>query len=290
MKLSLPLLQVIAVATVSSAFTPLRNCASLPVSSKTSSQRWMSQWEDEDDATKTQTSFEDAGESLKKEQDNEKLDQQGDYDANPAYKSESIDRVREAIRQRTEALGIEKATMSIEAIKQAEERAKQGIANGPSDGLDLSQISRVGPSSEQDDKPSMLYDPANDMTDEEMKEADPTGQLPIPDQVAIEWAGATWPTVGAALKEVALLVAIVGFTGGLIVGWDNFLRELYTNLNFIPRAEDIMNGSENMVLPEGWTNNMSEEDFMKYQDEVGKAASAAGESVKAGIKTAFPEL
>ena len=86
MKLSLPLLQVIAVATVSSAFTPLWNCASLPVSSKTSSQRWMSQWEDEDDATKTQTSFEDAGESLKKEQDNEKLDQQGDYDANPAVR------------------------------------------------------------------------------------------------------------------------------------------------------------------------------------------------------------
>lgn len=46
----------------------------------------MSQWEDEDDATKTQTSFEDAGESLKKEQDNEKLDQQGDYDANPAVR------------------------------------------------------------------------------------------------------------------------------------------------------------------------------------------------------------
>jgi hypothetical protein len=87
MKLSLALLQVITVATVSSGFTPLRNCASLPVSSRTSSQRWMSQWEDEDDEiTKTQTSFEDAGDSLKNEQDKERMDQMGDYDANPAVR------------------------------------------------------------------------------------------------------------------------------------------------------------------------------------------------------------
>jgi hypothetical protein len=47
----------------------------------------MSQWEDEDDdTTKTQTSFEDAGDSLKNEQDKEKLDQMGDYDANPAVR------------------------------------------------------------------------------------------------------------------------------------------------------------------------------------------------------------
>jgi hypothetical protein len=45
-----------------------------------------------------------------------------------------------------------------------------------------------------------------------------------------------------------------------------------------------------MVLPEGWTNNMSEEDFMKFQDEVGKAASSAGSSVKSGIQSGFPEL
>jgi hypothetical protein len=206
------------------------------------------------------------------------------------YKSESIDRVREAIRQRTEVLGIEKATMSLEAIKQAEERAKQGIANGPNQGLDLSQISKDGPNSEQDDKPSMFYDPESEMSEEEMKEADPTGQLTIPEQVSIEWAGATWPTVGAALKEVVLLVAIVLFTGGIIIGWDNVLRDLYTDLNFIPRAEDIMNGSDNMVLPEGWTNGMSEEDFMKFQDEVGSAASSAGSAVKSKIQSGFPEL
>jgi hypothetical protein len=205
------------------------------------------------------------------------------------YKSESIDRVREAIRQRTAALGIEKATLSIEAIKQAEERAKSGIANG-SQGLDLSQISNVGPSEEQDDKPTMLYDPANEMTEEEMIEADPTGQLPIPEQVKIEWTGATWPALVFALKRVVLVFAIVAFTGGLIVTTDNVVRDLYTNLNFIPRVEDVMNGSENMVLPEGWTNNMSEEDFMKFQDEVASGASSAGSAVKSGIKSGFPEL
>jgi hypothetical protein len=45
-----------------------------------------------------------------------------------------------------------------------------------------------------------------------------------------------------------------------------------------------------MVLPEGWTNNMSEEDFMKFQDEVGKAGSSAGSSTKSGIQSGFPVL
>jgi hypothetical protein len=91
MKLSLALLQVVTVATVSSAFTPLRNCVSRPVFSRTFSQRWMSQWDDEDeDITKTQTSFEDAGETLRNEQDDERMDQMGDYDANPAVRDVTL--------------------------------------------------------------------------------------------------------------------------------------------------------------------------------------------------------
>ena len=92
----------------------------------------------------------------------------------------------------------------------------------------------------------------------------------------------------AAFKEVGLLIAVVVLTASLIIGWDNFLRETYTNLGFIPKPEDIMKGSENMVLPDGWTNGMSEDDFMNFQDEVGKEGSKSP-SVSA-IKNGYPEL
>jgi preprotein translocase subunit SecE len=187
-------------------------------------------------------------------------------------------------------LGIEKSAIEAENTKEAEERAKSAIANRGSF-LDLSQISSDGPSTEQDGKPSMFYDPESEMTPEDIVEADPTGQLPLPEQVNIELAGATWPTFPAAVKEVFLLIAVVIFTGGLIIGWDNVLREFYTNtLGIIPTKEEIMSGSENMVLPEGWTNGMSEDDFMNFQDEVGTTAKGAAKATKSVINSAFPEL
>lgn len=126
----------------------------------------------------------------------------------------------------------------------------------------------------------MFYNPADEMSEEEMEEADPDGQLSIPDQFSKEVQAATWPTPGAALKEVGLLIFVVVLTSSLIIGWDNFLRNTYTNVGFIPTSEDINKGSENMVLPEGWTKGMSEDDFMNFQDEVGSSASSSSPSVK----------
>lgn len=139
--------------------------------------------------------------------------------------------------------------------------------------LDLSQISQTAPRG-RDDLPSMLYDPEDEMSDEEMKEADPDGQLSIQEWATKELALTEWPTPVGALKEVLILVGSVVFTTLLVVYWDAFLRETYTNLGFLPRPEDIGQGTENLVLPDGWTDGMSEDDFMKYQDEVGKAASS----------------
>lgn len=149
--------------------------------------------------------------------------------------------------------------------------------------LDLSQITDTAPRGEDENIPAMFYEPENDMTEQEMIDADPDGQMKLPDQFLKEIKEATWPTPVAALKEVALLLFVVVFTAFLIIEWDVLLRETYTNFGFIPRAEDIAQGSENMVLPDGWTNGMSEDDFMNFQDEVGKAASTAGSA-------AFPDL
>jgi preprotein translocase subunit SecE len=169
-------------------------------------------------------------------------------------------------------LGIEKSKVTQEMIQQAQEQAKAQLANGGSGILDLSQISSTSPRGKDDDTPAMFYEPSDDMSDEEMIEADPDGQMSIPDQFMKEMSSATWPTAGAALKEVFLLIVIVCVTAGLIIYWDSFLRTFYTDLGFIPRAEDILSGGENMVLPDGWTNNMNEDDFMNFQNEVGSSA------------------
>eukprot|EP00980_Cylindrotheca_fusiformis_P026300 scaffold15772_cov162-Cylindrotheca_fusiformis.AAC.2 len=263
-----------------------------------------SQWDDEEEevAVDERKSFADAGEALQDEEDQKKMDGMGDFDANPAkisdlraslfvfrlqYNSEDINRVRDAIRQRTQSLGIEKSKISMEAIQAAEERAKSGAANSGESSfqqLDLSKITSDSPRGKGDNVPAMFFDAEEELTEEEMAEADPDGQLSLKDQALKEIGAATWPTPVSALKEVVLLIAVVAFTAALIINWDNFLRELYTSIGLIPSEDDLMKGAESLVLPEGWTNGMSEEDLMNFQDEVGKSVTAA----PAG--NGFPEL
>lgn len=183
--------------------------------------------------------------------------------------------------------------MSPEAIKQAEERAKSAAANMGSGTqmLDLSQISQTRPrGNDNEDMPDMFYEPENDMTDEEMKEADPLGQQSLIEQIKYEFSLTEWPTPFAALKEVVILVASIAATASFIIFLDSSLRDFYTNLGLIPSAEDIKSGAENMVLPEGWTDNMSEEDFMKFQDEIGNAATTVKGAASAVKDAAFPDL
>jgi len=149
--------------------------------------------------------------------------------------------------------------------------------------LDLSQISQTRPRGQDEDVPDIFYEPESEMTPEEMKEADPLGEQPLLDQAMKELAETIWPTPISALKEVVILVAVIAGTAALIIGWDNLLRDFYTNVGLIPGPEDLKTGAENMVLPDGWTDGMSEDDFMKFQDEVGKAATAVKDA-------AFPDL
>lgn len=185
-------------------------------------------------------------------------------------------------------MGIERSTVSAEAIQAAQERAKAAVENRQSGDtmLDLSQITSEAPRGETDENiPTMFFEPETEMTEEEMIEADPDGQLSFFDQTMKEIKAATWPTPGAVLKEVALLLIVGSLSGVILINWDNFLREFYTNVGMIPKAEEISKGTENMVLPEGWTNGMSEEDFMNFRDEQ-SGSSPSVEQVKQG----FPEL
>jgi hypothetical protein len=98
------LLIVLAQALASEAFSPLTCISGRPtlrttndaatsrqlslksLSSK-STRRKMSQWdEEEDDVTTKPTSFEQAGEDMKKQDDDDKLNSMGDFDANPSVR------------------------------------------------------------------------------------------------------------------------------------------------------------------------------------------------------------
>jgi hypothetical protein len=205
-----------------------------------------------------------------------------------------VERVRQAIRARTQALGIEESKISAEAIKAAQERAQQAVANrglgsggGPGQPvplLDLTQISDTAPRGPDGEEiPAMFFEPELQMTEEEMKEADPVGQLPWQEQLKDALDKSDFPTPGAAVKELLFVVVGAVASGAFIVGLDYLLRQFYTDLGFIPRPEDIIQGADNIALPEGWTQNMSEEDFMKYQDEVGGAVKSAASAIKSSL-------
>ena len=71
----------------------------------------------------------------------------------------------------------------------------------------------------------------------------------------------------------------MGLSGGLIIGWDNFLRETYTSVGILPKPEEMMSGSENLALPEGWLDGMSEDDVMNFQEERASSSSSSSPSV-----------
>mmetsp|Transcript_2978 Transcript_2978/g.8151 ORF Transcript_2978/g.8151 Transcript_2978/m.8151 type:complete len:319 (-) Transcript_2978:963-1919(-) len=259
-----------------------------------------SQWDDEEDTTKETTkdapkdatkvkrsSFDDAGQQIRDEEDQESLDSMGDYDRNPSYKRDNVDRIRDAIRARADEMGIEKSEeASPEAIAAAAEKARADIEarRGSVFDLDLTQISddTSAVDNDDDETPSMFYDAEAMLSEEQQAEADPTGQLPIMEQVKVEWAGSEWPDFFTSMKQMVILFAVIFITGGLIVTWDNFLRETYTDIGFVPRQEDVMKGMDNMVLPEGWLNGMSEQDVINFQNEI---AAAAG-----GASSALPDI
>jgi hypothetical protein len=91
MKFSLLVIQFAACSPLIAAFSPVSHLGgkiSLS-SSRQQSILFSSQWDDEDDdiATQKPASFEDAGVGLQKEDDKKRMDDMGDYDANPSVSS-----------------------------------------------------------------------------------------------------------------------------------------------------------------------------------------------------------
>jgi hypothetical protein len=192
-----------------------------------------------------------------------------------------MERMRAAIRARTQDLGIEKSKVSADYIAERERAAFAVGAAGASEdanrfgGLDLSQIStQVKPTtaSQWDENvPSMFYDPEDDLTVEEREEVDPVMKKSILQQGLNELQNAKWPTLGSALREVAIMLVVIVVTAALVISWDKLLRYVYTSVGFIPSAEDLRNYAsrfDGLDLPPGWVNNMNDQDVASYSEQV----------------------
>jgi hypothetical protein len=137
--------------------------------------------------------------------------------------------------------------------------------------LDLSQISSDAPRGPDENLPAMMYDPAKDMTTEEMEEADPTGLLPWPEQISWVLAKSKFPTAGSALTETIILVVTVTVTAVVITQWDEWMREIAFIFNMVPRPEEVASSMEGMIMPDdpvlGMGGGKSGADMLKMLQE-----------------------
>ena len=144
-------------------------------------------------------------------------------------------------------------TDSMDSIAAADGGGSGGEAPSPdklSQMLDLSQISSDAPRGPDENMPAMMYDPAKDMSKEEMEEADPTGLLPWNEQISWVLGKSKFPTALGALSETIILVVTVTITGLVITQWDELMREVAFNFNMVPRPEQVAEAMEGMVMPD----------------------------------------
>jgi len=256
-----------------------------------------SQWDEDDEeeesaAVRTSASFEEAGKAIGDEDDQAAMDDMGEFDASGTYNANDIDRYREAIRKRTEALGMEKKTPEEIAAQEAmakEALGTQGDSMAPaksadtpdnlSQMLDLSQITSDAPRGPDENLPAMMYDPAKDMTDDEMKEADPTGLLPWNEQIAWVLSKSKFPSALSAITETIILVVTVTVTAVVITQWDELMRQVAFDQNMVPRPEEVASSMEGMIMPDdpvlGMGGGKSGADMLKMLQEGGKQAIEA---------------
>jgi len=151
--------------------------------------------------------------------------------------------------------------------------------------LDLSQITMDAPRDQDDDLPAIMYDPAKDMTEEEMKEADPLGFEPIPAQVMAVVKKGEFPSFGDSVIQVFILVAAIFVTGLIIVSWDDVMRGLAIEYMKVPKPGEAAKSMEGMVLPDDPTMGGSNDMLQLLQNGVkglGEGAAAAGQAIKDG--------
>lgn len=204
-----------------------------------------------DDGT---ASFYEASSALEKEEEDRRMQETGlglsdEQAAEFESKKGSFDEMRAKIRARTSDLGIEESVATKEAVEAATRRAKAGADAEASTTVDLSKIGD-----------SVLYDPSEELTEEQQAAIDKVGQLSFFEQAKEEFANTKWPSIGATFKQSLVMLLIFVVTAGIILNADEFIRTKYTELGLIPRPDEIYDFSD-LELPEKWEEMMTDQDF-----------------------------
>ena len=195
-------------------------------------------------------SFDESTKAIRDEEDEEALargsgmsaEEEEEYNARGAEFGSMKDR----IRARAAELDIEKSVATAEAIKKAEMRAKN-MAQADDPDLDMSVFEK-----------RLLSNPEDELTDEEMAQIDPVGQM-NPVQQALEELGQTkFPGPLDVAKTVGFMAVIFAISAFVILKSDEILRELYTNWGFIPAPDQKFNYDETLKLPADWNKDLND--------------------------------
>lgn len=211
--------------------------------------------EDDEEKEDSGMTFDEATKALLDEEDAERSASRGamyeeDSKRFQAKKTE-FDDMRTRIRSRASDLNMKKSVATAEAIKAATQRAAGEEAATPT--VDLSSFAS-SLSADDDEDPETL------LTDEQKKEIDKVGQMPIMDQIQEEFKLTKFPTASATLKQALLMVTIFLVTAGIILKADEVLRYQITEWGFIPRPGEVFDYGD-LSLPEGFTDAMNDNDL-----------------------------
>jgi len=167
-------------------------------------------------------------------------------------RSSEFQYMKDKIRSRAASLGVEKSVATADAIKAAERRARlmQSSDNALSSGTTLDMSVFSDPT-----KNSMLYNPEDELSDEEMAMIDPTGRKPFLEQALDEFRATAFPGPLDVAKTVGFMAITFIVSASFILKADEVLRGLYTDWGFIPGPDTKLDYSD-LDLPPGWEDDL----------------------------------
>jgi hypothetical protein len=124
-------------------------------------------------------------------------------------------------------------TASTDALAEVEARAANRGGGSSFGGLDLSQVT------DGYDKLSINYEPEDEMTEDEMRQADALGFQPWSEQYLYELKESTFPDLVTTVSKVGLLIVLGIITGFLIITTDKTVKEFYVNQGILPSPADV---------------------------------------------------
>jgi len=213
----------------SAALTTLSGKASRRLLSSATRRFLSDQWGDED--APEVTSYDDASFGLIKEKEDEEQAERSEV-ALSGSDAEGQKRLRESVRARTSSLGIDAASQ--EKLKEYEERARARAASGSLDPkLDLSKIS------EGIENLAINFDPEDQLSEEEKREADELGFKPFYEQMLYELGQSTFPDPFNVVLKIILILFLGASTAFTIIKTDSSVMDFYIAQGLLPSSQDV---------------------------------------------------